>query len=260
MRLSIGTVMAAGVVGGAMVMPAAAAQVQVRVTTQNLAPSNSVTVSALSVGFHSGVYDPFDAGQASSFATQRIAEAGSGEQFFPALAAADPSAVSGVVSFETPMPLQPGLSNTAVFTIDTETNAYFTFGAMVVPSNDYFIGNDSATEYKLFDEMGNLQITSISQFGRDVWDSGTEVDGLFGSAFIAGQSGGDRIDQNGVVNFDQVSFDRYQGLTTAAGYTFDRQFGADDEIYRISFELVPAPSAAAGLGLAGLIGMGRRRR
>jgi hypothetical protein len=32
-----------------------------------------------------------------------------------------------------------------------------------LPSNDFFIGNDAPTAYRLFDAAGNLQIGSINQ-------------------------------------------------------------------------------------------------
>ena len=113
--------------------------------------------------------------------------------------------------------------------------------------------------YQLLDSDGNLLISEIVQTGNDVWDAGSEVNGLFGSAFLAGQMNSDHIDENGVVSLGFSQFDIYNGETTAAGYTFDRQFGGDDAIYRISFSIVPAPGTASLLGFGGLLAMRRRR-
>lgn len=238
---------------------ALAAPVEIQVSVENLAPQNSVAFAPLRVGFHSGSYDSFDEGSAASQAIISIAEGGSGADWFPAFAAADPNATLGSVLTNGGGPLTPGATGTATFTIDPAINRFFSFGSMVVPSNDSFIGNDSATAYQLLDEDGNLLINNITQYGRDIWDAGSELNGLFGSAFLEGQMNSDHIDENGTVEFGFSQLDIYNGETTAAGYTFDRQFGADDAIYRISFSIVPAPSTASLLGL-GLLGGLRRRR
>ncbi len=238
---------------------AIAQPVQVQINIENLAPTNSVAFAPLRVGFHSGAYDSFDNGATASDAIVSIAEGGSGSEWFPAFGAADPGATLGSVPTNGGGPLTPGASGSATFTIDPSINRFFSFGSMVVPSNDSFIGNDSATQYQLLDEDGNLMISEITQYGRDIWDAGSEVNGIFGSAFLAGSSNDDRIAENGVVGFDFTQFDVYNGETTAAGYTFDRQFGGDDAIYRISFSVVPAPAGAAVMSVGGLLAVRRRR-
>jgi hypothetical protein len=245
-----------------------AQSVQLRVTTQNLAPANSVAFAPLRVGFHNGTFDAFNEGQAAflfgnpSVATApitTIAEGGSGATWFPAFAATEPNATLGSVLPPPGGPLLPGATSSAVFTVNPSVNRFFTFGSMVVPSNDHFIGNDDPMEYMLFDAMGNLNITTISQLGSEVWDAGTEITDPANAAFLVGGVNDNRVDENGVVRFDFRGLDAFNGLTTGAGYTFQRQFGATDEIYRISFEIIPAPSAAAMLGLASLIGLRRQR-
>ena len=238
---------------------ASAAPVQVRVSVRNLAPTNSVSFAPLRIGFHSGVYDSFNNGQAAGNAIISIAEGGSGSAWLPAFAAADPGATIGTVVPNPAGPLLPGASASSVFTVDPAANRFFSFGAMVVPSNDYFIGNDSPTQYMLFDANGNLAISSIKQRARDIWDAGSELDGPFGAAFLMGSSNDDRIAQNGVVNVDFAGLSVFNGLTTAAGYVFNSQLGADTDVYEVSFEIVPAPSSFAALVVAGAV-VGRRRR
>jgi len=237
-----------------------AAPVQVRVTVRNLAPTNSISFAPLRIGFHNGTYDSFNNGQAASAAIVSIAEGGSGSAWFPAFAASDPTATLGTVVPNPAGPLLPGASGSGIFTVDPAINRFFRSGAMVVPSNDFFIGNDSPTQYMLFDANGNLNLSGITQRASDIWDAGSEVNGAFGSAFLVGSSNDDRIAENGVVSFNFAGLSVFNGLTTAAGYTFDSQLTASTEIYQISFEIVPAPGAFASFGFAALALGARRRR
>ncbi len=235
---------------------------QVRVTVENLAPASSVTFAPLHVGFHGGTYDAFNSGAAASPAIISVAEGGSGSAWFPAFAAADPTATLGTVLPDPPGPLLPGMTASAVFNVDTAINRYFTFASMVVPSNDVFVGNDSPTAYMLFDDMGNLNLSSITQRGRDIWDAGSEVTEAANAAFLVVGSNDPRIEQNGVVSFDFSGITAFDGLTTAAGYVLDSQLTADLEVYRISFSLVPEPSAIVlgTLSCLALVSIAYRRR
>lgn len=226
--------------------------VQVRVSIESLVPANSISFAALRIGFHSGIYDSFNNGQTASPAIVSIAEGGLGGDWFPAFSAADPTATLGTVAPNPAGPTTPGLTGTAVFTVDPTVNPFFTFGAMVVPSNDYFIGNDSPTQYQLFDGLGNLNITSITQTASDIWDAGSETTVAANAAFLAIGNNDLRTPQNGVVSFDFADLSTFNGLTTAVGYTFDSQLTADTEVYRISFAVVPEPGTLGLFAFGGL--------
>ncbi|MBI1394340.1 MAG: PEP-CTERM sorting domain-containing protein [Betaproteobacteria bacterium] len=235
---------------------AEAAQVQVKVTVENLAPANSVRFAPLRVGFNNGTFDSFSIGDVATAPIISIAEGGTGSAWFPAFAAADPTATLGTAAGA----LLPGESDSSTFMVDTAVNQYFTFASMVVPSNDFFVGNDSPTQYHLFDSSGNLLIGSITQRSRDLWDAGSEIFDPAAAAFVGNNDL--RADQNSVVAFNFAEFAAYNGMTTAAGYTFDSQLSANTDIYRISFEVAPVPEpgtyALMGLGLAVVGWAGRR--
>jgi len=240
---------------------AQAAVVDLTVTVHNLAPVHSVVVAPLSVGFGQGVFDGFDIGGAANASIVKAAELGNGNLWRDALTAADSGAVVGVVG---DAPLAAGLSATKTFRIDTSLNSYFSFVAMVVPSNDFFIGNDSAKAFRLFDGAGNLQVSSIGQKARDIWDAGSEEFNVANAAFIVGSNAQARDEQHSVVARNFAEFAAYNGLNTAYGYAFDSGLTAGTDVYRIDFsaQAVPEPESYA-LMLAGLAAMAtlvRRRK
>jgi MYXO-CTERM domain-containing protein len=233
--------------------------VNVTVTIQNLAPTNSVSFAPLRLGFGNGTFDAFNIGQTATAPIISVAEGGSASAWFPAFRAAEPNAVLGSVGGA----LLPGATASNTFLVDSSVNRFFTFGAMVIPSNDLFIGNDSPTRFQLFDANGNLALTSINQKGRDIWNAGSEVADPLNAAFVVGGNNDLRRPENGVVEFSFSELSVFNGVTTRGGYVFDTQITNDSDIYRITFaaQPVPAPPAAVlgALGFA-VLGFVRRRR
>lgn len=256
---------------GIALMPAMAmaAIVDVTVMIENLSPTNSISFAPTRVGFHSGTFDAFNNGQTPGAAIVSIAEGGSGSDWFPAFAAADPTAVLGTVV--NAGPAVPGgnagvgnpFSSTAsaTFRVDTSVNRFFTFANMVVPSNDLFLGNDNAIQ--LFDVGGNLLVNSINQTVSNIWDANSEVADPANAAFVVGGVNGNRIAENGTVAFDASELAVFNGLTTGAGYIFTNAgLTGGTDIFRVSFSstaAVPEPFSAAFVGI-GLVGFGLRQR
>ena len=245
----------------ALLAAATAAQadlVKVMVTIDNLALANSIAFAPLHLGFNNGNFDAFNLGGVAGAAIVSVAEGGAGGAWQAAFGAADPGAVRGTIGG----PLFPGASKTAMYMIDTAVNPYFTFGSMAIPSNDFFIGNDSPTEYRLFNGGSALQISTITVKAHEIWDAGSEVYDPAAAAFVGNNSL--RSPQNSVVAFNFAEFHGFNGLTTGAGYTFNSQLTADSDVYRISFSAVAVPEPQTyALMLAGLLGLGwlaRRRQ
>jgi hypothetical protein len=243
----------------ALAAPASAA-VRVTVNIENLSPTNSISFAPLRLAFNSGIFDSFDVGEAATAPIISIAEGGSGSDWFPAFAAADPTAVLGTVGDA----LTPGSTASASFIVDPTVNPFFTFGSMVVPSNDFFIGNDNPQAFRLFDDMGNLAITSIGQQASDIWNAGSEIFDPAAAAFLVVGNNDLRTPENGVVEFNFAELAGFDGLTTAAGYVFASGLTADTDIYRISFSTAAIPEPATwammilGFGVTGALI--RRRR
>lgn len=257
MKKFIGVVSAFAMTCAITSMMAGAATVDVRVSVENLAPTNSISFAPFRLAFNNGTYDSFDEGATASPAIISIAEGGTGSAWYPAFAAADPTSTPGVVVPNPAGPLLPGATGFADFTVDTSINQYFTFASMVVPSNDYFIGNDDPMGNHLFDASGNLLINSITLTASDIWDAGSEVDDPANAAFVVGGNNDDRIPDDDVVMHQYADLGIFNGLTTAAGYVFDLQLESDTPVYRVTFEVVPEPTTALLMSL-GLLALRRR--
>jgi len=234
----------------------------VTVTVTNLAARNSVSFAATHLGFHQGAFDAFNIGQAATAGIVSVAEPGTGVQWQADFAAADPTSTRGSIAGGALLPGSAPRSRS--FLVNAGLNRFFTFAAMVVPSNDFFIGNDNPMQYRLFNDAGDLLITSITQTARQIWDAGSEAFDPLNAAFIAGGTAANRTPQNGVVSFNFAELAMFDGQMTNGGYVFESGLSADQQIYRLDFtsvNVVPEPGSvilmASGLLL---LGVAMRRR
>jgi hypothetical protein len=268
MRMQLNCLMAGLMVAIAAAPPALA--VDVRVTVENLAPQNSVSLAPFRFGFGSGTFDAFNNNEAAfllGFPTiadapiVTVAEGGSGSNWFPAFAAAEPNANLGSV-LGPGGPFLPGQANSAVISVDP-SNRFFTFGTMVVPSNDHFLGNANPLAFEVFDAGGNLILNQFTENASRIWDAGSETENPLNAAFLAVGTNANRENENGVVTFNFTDLAAFNGLQTAPGYTFNSNLlAADTPVLRVSFAVVPEPAtiALAGLGAVGLIGFCFKRQ
>jgi hypothetical protein len=252
-----------------VLVPASAVRaVLVQVTVENLAPANSVSLAPFRFGFGNGTFDSFDnnqpafllgAGSIAGAPIVTIAEGGSGSNWFPAFQAAEPNAdLSSVLGPSIP-PFLPGQTNSVVLDVDP-TNRFFTFGTMVVPSNDHFLGNATPTAFEVLDTNGNLALTSFTENASRIWDAGSETENPANAAFLVGGVNDQRENENLPVTFNFADLSAFNGLTTAAGYVFDSALlSANTPVLRVSFAVVPEPTTAF-LAVMGAAGIALRRR
>jgi len=150
-------------------------KLQVRVTVQNLMPENGSLVTPPWVGFHDGQFDVFDSGSAASESLERIAEDGNAAGInadFDMEAGEGQQAVLNSLG-----PIPPGMQVSKDFFIEKgdPNQSYLSYAAMLIPSNDAFIGNGNPAAYSIFDEQGNFVGLDIMITRDAVYDAGVEV-------------------------------------------------------------------------------------
>ena len=247
-----------------------------RITVNNPNDPGGFAITPLYTAFHDGTFDAFDVGDEASDGVEVIAETGAASTVAGERLDVDPDSVGGVVNTSAgPPPIQPG--ETASIEIDVEASSalYFTYLAMLLPSNDTFIGNDNPLAYQIFDDAGNfLGPQTINVTGLDIYDAGTEANGLLGSAFVAGQDIGlSPDDSSDVITQGIFDLDVFAGATLATLETLTDDLGrldflsdpANFSVVSITIEEVapiplPASAAAMLLALGGLGFASRKRR
>ncbi len=253
------------------------AQQQLRVTIENLSPTDGFFLTPLWFGLHDGSFDLFNPGEPASAALELIAEDGviddmdgmDGNDLFSLFAG--PGRVQGVVTDPAgfgSVGMQPPLidaGNTASGTVEIINPAayqYFSFASMVIPSNDAFIGNGNPLAVQVFDAAGNfLAPAPIVITGANIYDSGTEVNNGAGAAFSAEDfMPAIETDEGGTVGL-HAGLSLFEGTATPAGTIGD---GTDPVAFsvpfaRITIEQVPEPGTLLLSGL-GVLGLASRRR
>ncbi|MDB4713220.1 spondin domain-containing protein [bacterium] len=154
------------ILAAAILAPAASNAAALHITVE--APSNVGLAPAL-LSFHDGSNDFFDTGSTASAGLEALAEVGDTSTLQSSLTTGDNLTILG----PGPCPFTPGSSNSAVFN-NADTNTSFSFAAMVLPSNDWFIGNNNALDISSL-ISGGIGTSLTFEFGR-VYDAGTELE------------------------------------------------------------------------------------
>lgn len=246
----------------------ACAATNVTITIENLAPTTGVHITPTWFGAHDGTFDLFNVGSPASMEVERLAEDGNVMPLRTAFAAANPGFVDEVAFGPTIPPIGPGESSSVVLSLDETSplNRFLSYGAMIVPSNDAFIGNDNPTAHQIFTPSGQFIPQSFIVLGTDIWDAGTEVNDEIpaNTAFFGQSTPNTGVDENGVVH----QHPGYIGSIGNPGGTpsilADPDFGSADFTkpgYRVArVTVVPAPWTLAGFAPMGLLSLRRRWR
>jgi hypothetical protein len=248
------------------------AQTNIFIEVENNQPANGFYLTPLWVGLQNGGFDFFDSGSPASNSTQILAEMGildngSGGGLINDFAASQPNGVQGVL-FGTngfgsgtgqPPVIDPGeIASVNLIVNNPADSQYLSFASMVIPSNDAFIGNDNPLQFEIFDALGNFNGPfTISIFGSDIWDSGTEANDGLGAAFST--NGGTSTPESLFVRPHPDGLAIFVGTGTAAGTTIGQPFGDTDLIATIRISAIPEP-ATASLALCGLVAVCAIRR
>ncbi|WP_414562194.1 MULTISPECIES: spondin domain-containing protein [unclassified Anabaena] len=232
-----------------------------RVKVENIAPQQGNFFSSLWVGFHDGNFDFFDVDQPPNLALERLAEDADLSEISSLFNSSSTGSVDGIV-FGPTGPVRdffPGDSASATFTVDGSlaNSRYFSYGAMILPSNDAFVGNDNPLAYRIFDDAGKFIPTSFVVLGADVLDAGSEINDE--SRFNAAGAGptpfddfqpNTGIDENGVVTV-------HPGFIPGGNILGDPNFANANfrvpgyQVARITITQVPEPNTFIGLLFVG---------
>lgn len=170
---------------------------ELRVTVRNTSDTGGTFLTPVYFGFHDGGFDLFDVGAAASPGLESLAEDGAFAIVAAERAAASPGSQGLVVTGENGF-IATQEQTSAFITVDSAVNTQVSFGAMILPSNDAFIGTDEALT--LFDDAGNfLGAQTVVFDGTDVYDAGTEVNTELDAAFINQTAPDTGVDENGVI-------------------------------------------------------------
>lgn len=256
---------------GLIMMATAASAASIKITVTNLQESGGLSITPLYTALHNGSFDAFDVGAPASAGLELIAETGMASGIAAQRLATDPNSAGAVIASPAgPPPIQPGESASTRINVDPTGPLFFTFLSMLLPSNDHFIGNDDALAYQVFGSSGEfLGDQSITVTGNQIYDAGTEANGLTGSAFVAGQDISlSPADSSPRITQGLFDLSVFAGQTLATGDVLGSAAQIDFltnpgafELVRIEIAQVPLPASAPLLLAAlGAIGFASRMR
>ena len=276
----------------ALVLPMArearAQPVSVVVTFTNRAPIGGTYTTPFWFGFHNGNFDIYDLGQnAEGTFVEPLAEDGvlmptpgiNDPTIMPAFTASGQGYAQGALlgpgstlpdgSPRPPGPIAPGQSVSMQLTLDRSRMTYFSFGTMVIPSDDFFVANADPRAHMVFDAAGNFRPLDFLILGSAVLDAGTEpnTESMQTTAFFPGPNLGQGQAEGGTVRSAGGYIPNGPILTYAPNGVRifgNAQFSAPGyQIGSVSVAVVPEPGTvsllAIGLGLTGVLAYRVRR-
>lgn len=182
------------------------AGIDLEVTVESLTAFGGLGQTPFWLGFHDGTFDLGTSGELTNAfgGLEELAETGDISALSSRFQSEIPTGSEGIVTspagFAGAPVFEPGeIVSDSLTVSDPARNRYLSFASMIIPSNDAFIANLNQRAYQLFDANGNFTgPTTITIYGRDIYDAGTEVNDPFGGAAFSTE-GGSRVDENGTI-------------------------------------------------------------
>ena len=169
----------------------------IRIVVTNSSATGGTFLTPMWFGFHDNNFDLFNRGEEASPGLEAIAEDGNFALIAPELAAADADAQGGIITGEAG-PIAAGEQTSIIINVDAASNSYLSLAAMLLPSNDAFVGTGNALE--VFDDDGNFKgPRSIAFDASNTYDAGTEVNTEKDAAFINQTAPNTGLDENSVI-------------------------------------------------------------
>ncbi len=295
-------------VGSTMTIPSAATAISLKVSVENLAPTNGIDIAQFWFAFHDGSVDTFNVGEAALPAIEILAEDGltgleggipglledalaagldptklpSPNATLAGLFAGSPASLNGgtqglaFANVRKPFFLAQAPGQTVTTTIalngSVTNNRFFSYAAMLFPTNDGFIGNDNPKAIEIFDSQGNFIGADFIVFGNQVWDAGTEVNDEDPSTLqYTLKEFGNSVDENGTIQLHPSLKPSGAGGILDFELNGEKFFANADftvpgyQVARVTVtqipESVPEPAITTGLfALSGLFLLRRRVR
>lgn len=176
---------------------------QLTISVESIAPQNGTTIAPFWFGFHNGGFDTFDQGRSASAGLESLAEDGATAVISQEFTQAGFGTVQGTLtgSLGGDFAFRETVRTTITLNGSDPTNRYFSYAQMVVPSNDFFIGNDDERAIQIFDRRGNFLGLDLSVDGRSILDAGTEVNDEIpaNTAFFGQQVPDTGVTENGLI-------------------------------------------------------------
>jgi hypothetical protein len=212
--------------------------------------------------FHDGGFDIFDTGGTATAGLEALAEVG---DFAPIVGEASDAGYNNTAGFAPGGPFVPnGGTGSIVFAVDSGQTS-FSIAAMVLPSNDWFIGTGDAVEISSLINAAPGATISFELF--NVYDAGTEAEdfsfspgnGLVGITTVANPVGGSTTSDPIALVTGSDPFAAFANLepNTFDTSTIDFTGGS---IATVTLTVVPEPTTAGLIGLGCLGTFARRRR